>query len=85
MITIRYEISQTAARNEFIKNGVYYGSSNYGRWLEISVEPSELSKEDRRLIWSSCKDSGCGVFTYESHYVHKVCESIEDFLDALRD
>ena len=85
MITIRYEISDAAAKHEFIENGVYYSGLDYGRWLVISVNPAELSKEDRQLIWDNCKDSGDGDFTYDSCYINKVCKSIDDFLGVLRD
>ena len=85
MITIRYEISDAAAKHAIIENGVYYSGLDYGRWLEISVNPAELSKEDRQLIWDNCKDSGDGVFTYDSNYINMVCKSIDDFLDALKD
>lgn len=85
MITIRYEISYQAVKQEFIENGVYYGGYNDERWLEISVNPEELSKEDRKLIWENCKDSGDGNFIYEDSYINMVCKSIDDFLDALRE
>ena len=74
MITIRYEISYEAVKQEFIENGVYY-----------SAKPEELSKEDRKLIWENCKDSGDGDFIYEDSYINMVCKSIDDFLDAIRD
>lgn len=85
MITIRYEISYEAVKQEFIENGVYYSGDNYGRWLEISAKPEELSKDDRKLIWENCKDSGDGDFIYEDSYINMVCKSIDDFLDAIRD
>lgn len=85
MITIRYEISYEAVKQEFIENGVYHSGDNYGRWFEISVNPAELSKEDRKLIWDKCKDSGDGDFTYDDSYISKVCKSIDDFLGAIRD
>lgn len=85
MITIRYEISYQAVKQEFIENGVYYGGYNDERWLEISVNPEELSKEDRKLIWENCKDSGDGDFIYEDSYINMVCKSIDDFLEALRE
>lgn len=84
-IIIRYEISSEAVKHEFIENGVYYSGDNYGRWLEVSADPAELSREDRQLIWDNCKDSGDGDFTYESSYINMVCKSIGDFLDAIRD
>lgn len=83
-ITIRYEISYNAVAHEFIENGVYYSGDNYGRWLELEVDPAELSKEDRELIWNNCKDVGDGEFLYEASYINLVCKSINDFLDAIR-
>lgn len=85
MITIRYEISDLAVKHEFIENGVYYRSSDYGRWLELSVNPQELSKEDRKMLWKFCKHKGDGYFIYEESYINRVCKSIDDFLNALRD
>ena len=84
-LTISYEISYEAVKKEFIENGVYYSDSNYGRWLELSFDPSELSSEDRELIWSNCKDNGDGTFTYDSAYINVVCKSINEFLDCLKE
>ena len=84
-IIIKYEISYEAVKHEFIENGVYYSSDNYGRWLQISTDPTELSKEDRQLIWDKCKDEGDGEFIYEDSYINSVCKSIDDFLGIIRD
>ena len=85
MITIRYEISEKAARKEFIENGEYYDADNYGRWLEVSCDQKELSKEDRELIWDSCINEGYGDFRYEQYYVHQVCKSVKDLIDIIRE
>lgn len=85
MITIRYEISEKAARKEFIENGVYYDADNYGRWLEVSADQQELTKEERELVWDSCINEGYGDFRYEKCFVPKVCKSVKELLDIIKE
>lgn len=85
MITIRYEISEKAARKEFIENGVYYDADNYGRWLEVSADQQELTKEERKLIWDSCIIEGHGDFRFEKSYIHQVCKSVKELLDIIKE
>ena len=84
MITIRYEISEKAARKEFIENGVYYDADNYGRWLEVSADQQELTKEERELVWDSCINEGYGDFRYEKCFVPKVCKSVKELIDIIK-
>ena len=84
MITIRYEISEKAARKEFIENGVYYNANDYGRWLEVSCDQKELSKEDREFIWDSCINEGYGDFRYEKCFIPKVCKSVKELIDIIK-
>lgn len=85
MITIRYEISEKAARKEFIENGEYYDADNYGRWLEVSCDQRELTSDEREFIWNSCVSEGCGNFCYDQYFVHKVCKSVKDLIDIIRE
>lgn len=85
MITIRYEISEKAARKEFIENGVYYDADNYGRWLEVSCDQRELTSNERALIWDLCAIEGHGYFRFDEAYIHQVCKSVKELLDIIRD
>ena len=85
MITIKYEISEKAARKEFIENGIYYRADNGERWLDLDFDATALTKDDRQLILDECTEVGNGDFIYESCYVNVVCKTIGDFLDVLRE
>lgn len=85
MLTIRYEISEKAARKEFVENGVYYRSDYGNRWLTLDFDPTALTKDDRQLILDECTEVGNGDFIYELSYVDVVCKTIGDFLDVLKE
>lgn len=85
MLTIRYEISEEAARKEFVENGVYYRSDYGNRWLTLDFDPTALTKDERQLILDECTEVGNGDFIYELYYVNVVCKTIGDFLDVLKE
>lgn len=85
MITIRYEISEKAARKEFIENGEYYDADNYGRWLEVSCDQRELTNNERAVIWDSCESEGYGNFRFDESYIHQVCKSVKELLQIIKE
>lgn len=85
MLTIRYEISEKAARKEFIENGIYYRADNGDRWLKLDFDATALTKEDRKLILARCTEVGNGDFLYESHYFNVVCKTIEEVINVLKE
>lgn len=85
MLTIRYEISEQAARKEFIENGIYYRADNGDRWLKLDFDATALTKEDRKLILAKCTEVGNGDFIYESRYFNVVCKTINEVIDVLKE
>lgn len=83
-IIIRYEIGEKAAREEFIKNGVYYEPANYGRWLEINVDLSALSTDERKIIWDYCVAEGDGTFRFDSHYIGKAHDNPQELIKEIK-
>lgn len=84
-IIIRYEISAKAAKQEFIDNGIFYRDDNYGRWMEVNADLSNLSNDDRRLIWENCQYEGNDTFRYDKCYVHSVCKTAAELIDIIKD
>lgn len=70
-IKILYEINSAGARIAFVENGIYYGSDS--RRLGFYAELSELTAEERAVIWDNCEHRGDDCFIYEGGQIGKVC------------